>query len=74
VDERTGHVFVVNMGDGTVSVLDAVTGRLRGTIRVGAQPIALAVDGQRSRVFVVNEGISNLPGSVTVLDARAKGR
>ncbi len=88
VDARLGRVFVANGGDasgsGSVSVLDATTGRARGTtplgvvgafdgFNVGQQ--ALGVDSHTGRVFVLRAGKSpeTDPGSVAVLDA-ASGR
>jgi YVTN family beta-propeller protein len=71
VDERTGHVFVVNAGqdphNGSVSVLDARGGAMLRTVAVGTQPDAVAVDERAGRVFVVNAG----SGTVSVLDARS---
>lgn len=51
---------------GYVSTLDSRSGTLEGTVAVGQEPIALAVDAQRSRVFVANSGSA----TVSVLDAR----
>ncbi len=63
VDQRRGRVFVINQTataalnnavHGSVSVLDATTGRLLRTIPVGRHPISLAVDEATARLFVVN--------------------
>ena len=61
VDARRGRVFVIDPtapaapdGAGSVSVLDARTGRLRRTLSVGRHPIALGVDEVSARLFVVN--------------------
>jgi YVTN family beta-propeller protein len=75
VDARTGHVFVVNKDDGTVSVLDAARGTVLHTVTVGTRPVAVAVDARRSRAFVVNSntavyGSAYGPGTVSVLDTR----
>ncbi len=77
VDERSGHVFVTvvgatrfddtPVGAGSVSMLDAQTGALVRTVKVGRRPVATAVDAQTARVFVAN-GDSN---TVSVLDARS---
>jgi DNA-binding beta-propeller fold protein YncE len=89
IDERTGRVFVVDEGplsadrsglptaNGTVSVLDATTGKLLRTTRVGVGASAAAVDVQTGRVFVANAGRTlsidlhnpREHGSVSVLDA-----
>jgi len=66
VDSRDERAFVVNRGDGTVSVLDSGTGALLRTLTVGADPVAAAVDERTGRVFVANGG----DATVSVLDAR----
>jgi len=73
VDERAGHVFVANQVDGTVSVLDARSGRVIRTVPVGTAPVAVAVDARTGRAFVVNSnvfptGTISGPSSVSVLD------
>jgi len=90
VDERTDRVFVVargplasapypeSVGPGSVSVLDAATGRLVRTIGVGVHPLQAALDPTAGRVYVLSEGALSKagglgPGSVSVLDA-ATGR
>lgn len=71
VDEATGRVFALNMGnnqgdDGTVSVLDARSGLLLRTTTVGYQPDGAAVDVGRNRVFVSDGG----GATISILDAR----
>jgi len=88
VDGRLGRVFVLNGGDagggGSVSVLDAATGRVRGTTPLGVVGAfdgfnlgqqALGVDSHTGRVFVLRAGKrpETDAGSVAVLDA-ASGR
>ena len=63
VDERSRRAYVVNRGDGTLSVLDSATGTLLRTRAVGDDPVAAAVDERTGRVFVANRGDG------TVLDA-----
>jgi len=80
VDARSGHVFVVNAGDksvsvsGSVSLLDATTGRLLRSVPVGFASLSLAfhqlglqqtvvVDSRAGRVFVLRSG------STVLLDA-----
>src|SRR5947207_176252 len=65
VDEQSRRAFVINRGDGTVSVLDSATGTLLRTLAVGDDPVAAAVDERTGRVFVANGG----DGTVSVLDA-----
>jgi len=88
VDEQTGRVFVANDNnfrvnggvsvlDGSVSILDATSGRFLRGVTVGMLPVAVAVDARSGRVFVANKGPvdSNLVplgnGTVSVLDARS---
>jgi len=63
VDEMAGRIYVVNRtpsravparAPGTVSVLDARNGTVLRAILVGVDPVAVAVDSQTRRVFVVN--------------------
>jgi YVTN family beta-propeller protein len=65
VDPRSGHVFVANSADNTVTMLDAHTGRVLRTISVGGDPDQLRVNPRTERVFVMNEDKS----SVSVVDA-----
>jgi len=69
VDGASGRVFVVNRGDGTVSVLDSAAASLVTTTLVGSDPVAAAVDERTRRVFVANNG----DATVSVLDARTGG-
>jgi YVTN family beta-propeller protein len=61
---RTGRAFVAN-SDGTASTLDAASGAVLRTVRVGRQPLTLALDEATKRVFIGNAG----SGTVSVLDA-----
>jgi YVTN family beta-propeller protein len=68
VDEHNTRVFVATvgaidpmlqnmpMGSGSVSVLDARSGRLLRTIPVGVAPSAIAVDERAGRAFILNSG------------------
>lgn len=77
VDDASGHVFVAIVGArkpdyspvglGSIAMLDARTGVLDRTVRVGWRPVALAVDTQTARVFVANGGSND----VSVLDTRS---
>ena len=66
MDARTGRVFVLNIRAGAVQTLDAASGRLLRSTRIGAGPALMAVARAAGRVFVFN-------GMVRVLDA-ASGR
>ncbi len=67
VDEKRDRVYVLNGGalapsgapsNGSVSVLDARTGQVRGTVAVGQAPVSLAVGSTLARLFVLNTGPS----------------
>jgi DNA-binding beta-propeller fold protein YncE len=64
VDETTGRAFVTS--GSAVSVLDATSGSLLRTVRLGAFPVDIAVDTTANRVFVPT-GF----GTVSLLDARS---
>jgi len=65
VDEEAGRALVSNLDDGTVSVLDTRDGSVLGTVPAGGGPIA--IDARGGRAFVSD---TNVPGHVTMLDAR----
>jgi YVTN family beta-propeller protein len=69
VDEQTGHVFVSNSSDGTVSMLDAVSGAVIHTTVVGGVPNQVAVDARTGRAFVLNDATN----AVSVLDTTTGG-
>jgi DNA-binding beta-propeller fold protein YncE len=69
VDDQTDRAFVAGYLPGSgfrgiVSMLDATSGRLLRTVRIGTHPAALVVDRRAGRVFVASAG------GVGVLDAR----
>ena len=62
MDAQTGHLFVAEVG--TVATLDAVSGRVLSRVVVGANPLALAIDPQRHRLFAaVDPGGAATPGN-----------
>ncbi len=70
-----GHVFVanswlkdkyINSPRGTVSMIDARSGRLLRTITVADTPIAIQADPVTGRIFV----LSGMDGGISMLDAR----
>jgi YVTN family beta-propeller protein len=67
VDPRSGHAFVANSADNTVTVLDTRTGRVLHTIGVGDNPNQLQVNPRTARAFVFNAA----DGSMSVLDTRS---
>jgi YVTN family beta-propeller protein len=75
VDEPRQHVFVTNGGVwatgyvvplGTVSLLDARSGTVLRTVRVGKGAVAVAVDAHRGYAVITN----SYDGTVSVLNAR----
>lgn len=57
VDERAGHVFVVDTPldghvPGTITMLDATSGRFVRALSTGIEPEALVVDAHAGRLFV----------------------
>lgn len=59
------YAWVTNGGDNTVSVIDLVNMQEAGTIQVGADPTAIAINPRHDEVYVANTGGS----SVSVIDA-----
>ncbi len=75
IDRRTGRLLVANQGlpgpgsfmaAGTVSVLDARSGRLMRGAPVGPRPMGIVVDERTGRAFISN----NFGGSISVIDTR----
>ena len=76
VDEATHTVYVANVGDNTVSVINEATcnarvtwgcGQIPPTVSVGVQPAVPAVDEATDTVYVPNSNPGG-PGSVSVID------
>jgi YVTN family beta-propeller protein len=57
--------FVVNHGDGTVSVLDTATNLVVATVTVGSEPAGAAVAPTGGRAYVTNQAAT---GTVSVID------
>ncbi len=76
LDERTGHLFVANRAGNSLSVVDAVSGRVLRTVAPGAIPLQVASDPIHRRVLVVTtpRGAFIRPwapnSTLVVLDAR----
>jgi len=86
VDERAARIIViargpidgagVALGNGTITELDAVSGRIVRTAAVGRNPSAVAVDARDGRVIVASMGAIDTMGNydgagrVTELDER----
>ena len=68
VDPGTHTVYVTNVKDGTVSVIDASTRTVTATIPVGKSPQEVAVDPGTHTVYVTDYG----DNSVSVIDASTR--
>ena len=68
VDPGANTILVANYADGSVTILDAATGRRIAAIPVGKHPQALAVDAQRDLIYVAN----TLSDTVTIIDAERR--
>lgn len=63
------YAYVTNSASNTVTVLDVVNVRLDREIPVGPNPVALAVSPTRNEVYIVNKGLPNGNGSISVINA-----
>jgi YVTN family beta-propeller protein len=64
VNTETGRAYVVNAGDGTVSVIDGDTDTVVATVSVGSHPYSIAVNPAIGRAYVTHTYSDQL----TVLD------
>lgn len=64
-DDSTNRTFVLDTIPGTVSLLDARSGNLLGTTRIGPSPQYVTVDAPLGRVFVSSDQ------GITILNARS---
>lgn len=58
------HVYVVNSGDGTVSIIDTITDTVTATLRVGINPVAVILSPDNARAYVANYDSSD----ITIID------
>jgi DNA-binding beta-propeller fold protein YncE len=79
VAKATGTVYVANFGDDTVSVIDGARcnatitsgcSRAPATVRVGANPINLAIDQATGTIYVASNGDS----TVSIVNGRSCNR
>jgi YVTN family beta-propeller protein len=54
VARASPFAYVANSGDDTITVVDLVTWTVLATIPVGTQPVNVALDPSRPRVYVTN--------------------
>lgn len=64
VDAQTGHLFVLDAAHGTVQMVDESRGVTVRSVRVAANPVALAVDTRRHHLLVVSTGRTDVGGHV----------
>ncbi|HEX4321476.1 MAG TPA: YncE family protein [Acidobacteriaceae bacterium] len=61
--------YVSNGGSNTVSVYDVVHVRLDREIQVGQNPSGVTANPRRNEIYVVNSGLAQGNGSISVIDA-----
>jgi len=76
VNEVTRRVYVGDFNS-RVTVVDGATNRILESVNVGGQPIAMAIDVARDRVFVATGGLTNgisvIDGSTNMVIKRFEG-
>ncbi len=63
------YAYITNGASGTLTVLDVVNIRIDRELAVGRNPVAVIASPTRNEVYVVNSGIENGDGSVSVINA-----
>ncbi len=63
--------YVVNHGDGTVSVIDTATNAVVSTVTVGSEPLGAAVHPGGTRAYVTNQVA--ISGTVSVINTTTNG-
>ncbi|HWU37189.1 MAG TPA: YncE family protein, partial [Candidatus Acidoferrum sp.] len=63
INPVTNKIYVANMGDGSVTVIDGVTNHPTGVYTGGGDPYAVAVNSETNTIYVANLG-----GTVSVID------
>jgi YVTN family beta-propeller protein len=63
------YAYVTNGASNTVTVLDVVNVRLDRELPVGPNPVAVAASPTRNEVYIVNSGLVNGNGSISVINA-----
>jgi YVTN family beta-propeller protein len=69
VDPVSHRVFVTRPDHNKVSVIDATTHGIIGSIPVGQHPASIAIDSQKRRVYVANSGFK----TVSLIDIATGG-
>jgi len=63
-DSAKGEIFVANIGDNTVSIIDDTTNTVITTIPVGLRAFGVAYDSVKGEIFVTNQG----DNTVSIID------
>lgn len=61
------HVYVVNSGDNTVSIIDTITDTVTATLHAGTNPVAVILSPDNARAYVANYD----SGDITIIDNKA---
>lgn len=62
------RVYVANENSSNISIIDAASKTVIGTVGVGSAPSGITISSDGSRIYVANQG----SGSVTVIDAASQ--
>jgi YVTN family beta-propeller protein len=73
-NSKTGKLYVANIRNNTVSVIDGHTDKVIATVKTGAMPNAVAINEVTNRIYVSNQDlddpVANAHSSVTVIDGK----
>ena len=58
--DNNNKIYVANVSSGSVSVISGVSNALMGSITVGQQPVAIAVNSLTNRIYVANSASQNI--------------
>lgn len=63
-------IYIANLKDGTVSVIDGLTNEITTTIPVEDEPVCLSCNSYNAKIYVVNYGYPGI-SSVSIIDSNA---
>lgn len=61
-----GNFYVANSAGNTLSMISSAVNAVTTSVDVGTSPIAIAGNGSSSKIYVINKGDPNVPGSDNV--------
>jgi YVTN family beta-propeller protein len=74
VNKKTNKIYVANIRDNTVSVIDGKTDKVIATVKTGEMPNFVAVNDVTDRIYVANQDlddpIANHGSTLTVIDGK----